>query len=85
MNWNIMDIEMIVVWSCSIIAVTSIIGLLINRIKEGKGIGIRAIQFAIVTVMFPMLIILTMVDVLPSSIVAVVTGTIIGYAFAKAD
>ncbi|MFT5513245.1 MAG: hypothetical protein ACI8SE_001651 [Bacteroidia bacterium] len=80
-----MDTEMIVVWSCSIIAVTSIIGLLINRIKEGKGIGIRAIQFAIVTVMFPILIILTMVDVLPSSIVAVVTGTIIGYAFAKTD
>ena len=54
-KYNRMENEMKVVCTCAIIAIASILGLLINRIKEGKGIGLRAIQFAIITVVFPLL------------------------------
>lgn len=77
-----MEIEHIIIWAAIVISVISSIGIIINRILTKKGIGLRSIQYSIITIMFPLLIILTIQKILPVSTIAVVTGAIIGYAFA---
>jgi uncharacterized membrane protein len=79
------DIVTIVVWTCSLISGISLLGILYNRNKLKKGIGLRSIQFACLTVLIPLLIVLVVMEILPVSTIAVVAGAIIGYAFASKE
>ncbi|WP_299221238.1 hypothetical protein [uncultured Aquimarina sp.] len=85
-----MDTKEISIYTALGIALISIIFIAINRSIKGndgnvKGIGIRIIQFSSVTILFPFLFVLCVLDILPVSTVAVVAGAIIGYAFAVRD
>ena len=82
---NRMEVEIVIIWVCSIIAVLSTLGILINRIKEGKGIGLRTIQFSVVTIVFPLLVILTAMKILAPATIAIAAGVIIGHIFAKSS
>lgn len=53
-----MEINQIVIWGALGISAVSIVGIIWNRITLKRGIGLRSIQFVIVTVMFPFLVIL---------------------------
>jgi len=77
-----MDNE-VLIYGCILISTVSIVGLIINRIKMDKAFGIRSIQFAILTVLMPLIVILTIKSILPPSTIAVLVGVIIGYSFSN--
>lgn len=81
-NYNVTNI---LVYIALGVAILSTIGVFVNRIYLKKGIGIRTIQFAVITILFPFLIVINVLGTLPSSTIAVVAGTIIGYAFSNKD
>lgn len=57
-----------------------ILGLLWNRYYLQRGIGKRSIQFAVVTLVLPSILILAMEGILNTDVVATLLGTIVGYS-----
>jgi predicted acyltransferase len=61
------------------IMVGALIGLLWERYKTGRGMGIRAIQFLAICFVFPSLLILGLEQRISQEAVATLLGTIVGY------
>jgi hypothetical protein len=68
-------IELIV----ALIMVISLGGVLFERIKYRKSIGIRTIQFMAIAFIFPVIIILALEGVLSAETIGTLIGTVIGY------
>ena len=61
----------------------SVVALVVNRVKTGKGIGIRAIQFVAVPSVLVFLLVLGLERLLDAGAITAVIGVIVGYVFAK--
>ena len=59
--------------------VLGVIGVLLNRLQQDKGLGLRAIQFAALVLIVPALLILALEKVLNSETTATLFGAITGY------
>lgn len=75
MAWVRVVVELVV----AALMVVGIVGLLLNRVKFNKGIGVRSIQFACVTLIIPAIIILGLENVLRSETIGTLFGAIVGY------
>lgn len=78
-----MEIKDVIIYGALIISLFGVIGVMINRIYSKKGMGLRSVQLLAILVLFPLLVILSLIEILPISVIAVVAGSIIGYAFAQ--
>lgn len=54
-------------------------GLIMNRLKLGKGIGVRAIQFLAVAFLLPSIVILALEDKMEAPLLGTLFGTVTGY------
>lgn len=61
----------------------AVIGLLIERIKTGKGIGVRAIQFLGIAMLVPATIILALEKAIDGGVVGTLLGATAGYLFSN--
>lgn len=71
-------------WIAIIMALTvpmSVVGVLIERIANRKGIGVRVIQFVAVATMMPAIFILATKGFLDGSSVSALIGALVGYLF----
>lgn len=75
----------IIIYGLVLIAVLSTLGIFINRLILKRGFGIRVIQVFIISVILPILTIMVIFEILPISLLAVIIGTMIGYAFNKKE
>ncbi len=78
-----METKEIIIYGTLVISIIGISGIMINRVYSKKGMGLRSVQLMAILVVFPLLVILNLLDILPVSTIAIVAGTIIGYAFAQ--
>lgn len=65
--------------AAAVIMIGGLGGLLYDRYKHQKGIGVRAIQFLAVMFVIPAILILALERVLSSESTATLLGTIVGY------
>jgi len=68
------------------IMLVGLVGVLCERVKRKKGIGVRSIQFLFVAIAVPAVVILALEGVLSSEGVSALLGVLIGYmlfGFAK--
>ena len=61
------------------IMVAGLVGIFIERLKTKRGIGVRVIQFLAVTLIIPVIMILSLEGVLEPQATATLIGTIVGY------
>ena len=61
----------------------AVTGVLLQRLVEGKGIGVRAIQFVAATSILPIVAILALEKIIDGSTVSALIGALIGYLFAN--
>jgi len=61
----------------------SIMGVLLQRLIEGKGIGVRAIQFVAATSILPIIAILALEKIIDGCTVSALVGALIGYLFSN--
>jgi len=78
-----MELTEIVIIGALIISIVGVIGIMVNRAVSKKGMGLRSVQLLAIIVLFPLLFVLSMLEILPVSTIAVVAGSIVGYAFSK--
>ncbi|BDW94092.1 hypothetical protein MACH07_29240 [Flagellimonas marinaquae] len=76
-----MSIEKLIIYTAIGVIVIGTLGVVFNRIYLKRGIGFRTIQALAILVVFPFLIILNVMEILPISTTAVVAGSLFGYAF----
>jgi len=62
-----------------VIMAGGLVGLLVERFKSKRGIGVRAIQFLCVTLIVPAMLILGLEGILTTEILGTLFGAIIGY------
>jgi hypothetical protein len=64
---------------CMIIMVLIVVGIFIQRIVTGKGLGARAIQFIAVGFILPIILILALEKILSAEATAALLGALAGY------
>ncbi len=71
----------------SLVAVVSMLvgvgGIVMNRIKTGKGIGLRVIQFSVVIMTVPTILILGIEGKLEPATLGTLIGALIGYVLSS--
>jgi hypothetical protein len=78
-----MEIKEVIIYGALIVSIVGVIGIMLNRLYLNKGMGLRTVQLLAIIVLFPFLLILSLIEILPVSVIAVVAGSIIGYSFAQ--
>jgi hypothetical protein len=84
-DYNII-IEIILALTSLVVAGTMFIGvwgIVSNRLKTGKGIGLRIIQFSVVVMTVPAIIILGIHNKLEAATLGTLLGALIGYVLAN--
>ncbi|HEV2738715.1 MAG TPA: hypothetical protein VGU66_09065 [Candidatus Elarobacter sp.] len=69
-------------WVEIILALTifvTVVLTLVSRIRTGKGLGVRAIQFLAVTIGIPVIVILALEKVVDGAVVGTLLGGVFGY------
>lgn len=61
----------------------AVTGVLLQRLIEGRGIGVRAIQFVAATSISPIIAILALSNIIDGHTVSALFGALIGYLFAN--
>lgn len=68
-----------------IIMISGLAGILYDRIKHRKGIGVKVTQFLAVVFVLPVILILALERVLSAESTAALLGSIIGYILSGID
>ena len=74
-----MNIKAILELGAGIAMIIGTIGVLVLRFKDGKGIGVRIIQFLAVILLIPTIFILSLENILNTQTVSALLGAMIGY------
>ena len=74
-----MDNKSIIELALIVFMTIGLIGIFQNRIKTGKGIGKRIIQFTGLLIIIPSIILLTLEGIIKAEILGTLFGAIIGY------
>ncbi|WP_340161320.1 hypothetical protein [uncultured Hoeflea sp.] len=59
--------------------------LIIERMKANKGIGLRALQFAGIGAVVPIIGILALEGIIDGAVIGTLLGSVVGYLFASKD
>jgi hypothetical protein len=63
----------------AVVMVGGLVGILIERCRSGRGVGVRTIQFLCVTFVVPAMLILGLEGILTTEILGTLFGAVIGY------
>ena len=67
----------------ALVMLVGIVGLAVNRIRTDKGIGVRAIQFAGIVMLPPVVVILALEGIMDHSAAGTLVGALTGYLFGE--
>jgi F0F1-type ATP synthase assembly protein I len=74
-DWMRIAVEIV---ACTVM-VGGMIGVLVERYRSKRGTGVRAIQFLGLTLVLPIILILSLEDVLSGQTTATLVGVVVGY------
>ena len=63
----------------ALVMIVGVVGIFIERMRSKRGIGVRVIQFLTVTLMLPIILILSLEEILNNQTIATLLGVIAGY------
>lgn len=74
-----MEMKTIIEGVACLVMIGGLIGIFIERSRSKRGIGVRVIQFLTVTMVLPIILILSLEGVLSDQTTATLIGAVIGY------
>ena len=78
-----MDSRQVIEIVASVVMLVGVTGLVVNRIKTDKGVGVRAIQFAGIVMLPPVVLILALEGIMEHSAAGTLVGALAGYLFGE--
>lgn len=74
-----MEMKIIIEAVSCLVMLGGLIGIFIERSRSKRGIGVRVIQFLTITLLLPIILILSLEGILSDQTVATLLGAVVGY------